>query len=600
MTVSDYADEIESNLTDEDDVSRDEIEDDVSELVNQYQVPPDEAINTVTRRYQPDDFTPGVQRSGEDTLKDLGDITEADEWVSVKVNVIQEWEPFDDSPVTQVGLIGDATGSMKYVTFSDNLPQLEEGKSYHIQSAVTDVEDEDDYDVDDIDLKLVDTDNVTTTIEEIDDVEDTKTFTVPIVSVKEDGSGLVKRCSEDDCNKRLKDGGCRDHGTPDDGGESDFAIKAVSDDGVTEPKTLYFGRDAAEEATGMTFGEAEDIFQTSYSNERVVSEIRDRLEGNYVTVSASGSPYGWYVDDVDVYEGEEVTEDDARDLAEHYRSVLDDPEIPEGSAPVTSDGPRRQNAVRVLAAEYQQVDEQFSVSDDDRAPNFALLPTGGRASRVMVSGTATEVGDNEDDTYTSLSVVDQSSHSEAVEEAKVSAGTGDWDAALRNQIRDIETPEFVTVVGGTNVFDFEDEEDGSRVRGANIDPEVIAEVGTGQRDKWTVETLHRTLERIEAFLAAEEGDLADVDRAKNHYGDDISDLIAVVRDTIEHIVPADVAPDLDLPDAPDIDAAVESDDTGSSDATADGSEGTDSDVDADEPSDDKDPEQLGQEIAETS
>ena len=88
MTVSDYADEIESNLTDEDDVSRDEIEDDVSELVNQYQVPPDEAINTVTRRYQPDDFTPGVQRSGEDTLKDLGDITEADEWVSVKVNVI--------------------------------------------------------------------------------------------------------------------------------------------------------------------------------------------------------------------------------------------------------------------------------------------------------------------------------------------------------------------------------------------------------------------------------------------------------------------------------------------------------------------------------
>jgi hypothetical protein len=187
-----------------------------------------------------------------------------------------------------------------------------------------------------------------------------------------------------------------------------------------------------------------------------------------------------------------------------------------------------------------------------------------------------------------------------VEEAKVSAGTGDWDAALRNQIRDIETPEFVTVVGGTNVFDFEDEEDGSRVRGANIDPEVIAEVGTGQRDKWTVETLHRTLERIEAFLAAEEGDLADVDRAKNHYGDDISDLIAVVRDTIEHIAPADVAPDLDLPDAPDIDAAVESDDTGSSDATADGSEGTDSDVDADEPSDDKDPEQLGQEIAETS
>ncbi len=59
-------------------------------------------------------------------------------WISLKAKVVQLWES-DKSSISQVGLLGDETGIIKFVAFSKSeLPLIEEGKSYHFSKLVTD------------------------------------------------------------------------------------------------------------------------------------------------------------------------------------------------------------------------------------------------------------------------------------------------------------------------------------------------------------------------------------------------------------------------------------------------------------------------------
>ncbi len=67
----------------------------------------------------------------------ISEIKEDGKWVSLRVKVIQLWDSTSDK-ITQSGLIGDETGVIKFTIWrtSGALP-LEEGKSYEIKSAVT-------------------------------------------------------------------------------------------------------------------------------------------------------------------------------------------------------------------------------------------------------------------------------------------------------------------------------------------------------------------------------------------------------------------------------------------------------------------------------
>ena len=117
------------------------------------------------------------------------------------VKVVDLWEPRSDA-VAQVGLLGDESGTIKFTKWSkSDLPTLEEGAVYDLRNVVTD-EYEGRFSV-----KL----NRTTTIEELDEEievgDDDLTIEGALVDIQS-GSGLIKRCPEDDCTRVLQNGRC--------------------------------------------------------------------------------------------------------------------------------------------------------------------------------------------------------------------------------------------------------------------------------------------------------------------------------------------------------------------------------------------------------
>ncbi|WP_135534899.1 RPA family protein [Halostella pelagica] len=156
-----------------------------------------------------------------------------------------------------------------------------------------------------------------------------------------------------------------------------------------------------------------------------------------------------------------------------------------------SDAPTREVARRTFASEFNDASYTFKESDDERAPNYALLPTGERANRVFVVGTVTEKEDvGEDSEYWRGRVVDPTGT------FFMYAGQYQPDAA--SVLRDLEPPEYVAVVGKPRTYETDDGTVNVSVR-----PESISIVDAATRDRWVVETADRTLDRLERFEAGE-------------------------------------------------------------------------------------------------
>ena len=149
--------------------------------------------------------------------------------------------------------------------------------------------------------------------------------------------------------------------------------------------------------------------------------------------------------------------------------------------------PTRKVARRAFAREFNDASYTFKESDDERAPNYLLLPTGQRANRVFVVGTLTEKEDvGEDSEYWRGRVVDPTGT------FFVYAGQYQPDAA--SMLRDLEPPEYVAIVGKPGTYETDDGTVNVSVR-----PESITVVDAPTRDRWVVETAERTLDRIERF-----------------------------------------------------------------------------------------------------
>ncbi|WP_257298062.1 RPA family protein [Haloarchaeobius sp. FL176] len=152
-----------------------------------------------------------------------------------------------------------------------------------------------------------------------------------------------------------------------------------------------------------------------------------------------------------------------------------------------SQAPTREVAKRVFAREFNDATYTFKESDEERAPNFALLPTGDRANRVFVVGTLTETEDIGDDSeYWRGRVVDPT--------GTFFIYAGQYQPEAAAFLRDTEPPAYVSVVGKPRTFETDD---GSI--NVSLRPESITAVDEGTRDRWVVETADRTLDRIEAF-----------------------------------------------------------------------------------------------------
>ncbi|WP_276257567.1 replication factor A [Haloglomus litoreum] len=281
-----HAEEVHDQFSDQLDITVEDVQERLETLVNEYKVPADEARRSVVSTYLDE---AGMERDqlggggGGNASLLVNEIDQDEQWVDLRVTVADLWEPRSDA-VAQVGLLGDESGTIKFVAFeTSDLPLLEEGQSYALGNVVTD-EYEGNYSV-----KL----NRTTSITELDETvevgDDSTEVEGALVDIQ-DGSGLVKRCPEADCTRVLQNGRCNEHGEVD--GEYDLRIKGVLDDGdeVTE---VIFDEEATTDLTGIGLDEAIDMAKDALDTEVVVEEMREGVLGRYYRVR--GPTFGRYV-----------------------------------------------------------------------------------------------------------------------------------------------------------------------------------------------------------------------------------------------------------------------------------------------------------------
>ncbi len=165
--------------------------------------------------------------------------------------------------------------------------------------------------------------------------------------------------------------------------------------------------------------------------------------------------------------------------------------------------PTRKVARRVFAREFNDATYTFKESDDDRAPLYALLPTGESANRIFVVGTLTETEDvGQDSEYWQGRIVGPNG-------GTFFTYAGQYQPDAASMLRELEPPEYVALVGKPRTYETDDGDINVSVR-----PESITAVDETVRNRWVVETAERTLERIEAF---ENGSSEYIQMAKSEY-----------------------------------------------------------------------------------
>jgi hypothetical protein len=153
----------------------------------------------------------------------------------------------------------------------------------------------------------------------------------------------------------------------------------------------------------------------------------------------------------------------------------------------SNDAPTREVARRVFAAEFNDATHTFKESDDERAPAYQLLPTGGKANRVFFVGTLTEKEDiGEDNEYWRGRIVDPS--------GTFFVYAGQYQPEAASALRELEPPAYVAVVGKPRTYETDDGSVNVSVR-----PESITVVDAATRDRWVVEAAEQTVDRVAAF-----------------------------------------------------------------------------------------------------
>jgi RPA family protein len=154
---------------------------------------------------------------------------------------------------------------------------------------------------------------------------------------------------------------------------------------------------------------------------------------------------------------------------------------------------RREVAWRIFAAEYDDSSLEHSDSDEERAPNYVVTPTGARINRLFVVGVLTEIEQVGDDVLRAR-IVDPTGG------FVVYAGQYQPDALAFLERAD--PPMFVAVTGKARTFQPED----SDLVYTSIRPESINAVDAETRDRWVVQTAEQTLSRIRTFAGALDSD----------------------------------------------------------------------------------------------
>jgi RPA family protein len=181
----------------------------------------------------------------------------------------------------------------------------------------------------------------------------------------------------------------------------------------------------------------------------------------------------------------------------------------------------RQVAKRAFAAELNDATHIFKESDQERAPNFALLPSGETANRYFLVGTVTEVNDvGKDSEYWQARIVDPTGT------VFVYAGQYQPDAAAF--LSGLEPPAYVAITAKPSTYETDD---GSV--NVSLRPETITRVDEATRNQWVRETIDRTAARLDGFEnGGEDGNGPNpyVSMSREQYGDNLS--LDVYRDAL--------------------------------------------------------------------
>jgi len=221
----------------------------------------------------------------------IDEINQSGQWINLRAKVTQLWESEHES-IDQVGLVGDETGTIKFVKWAkSDLQPLEEGKSYSFENLIADEFEER------FSVKF----NKSSSINELDeDIEvgySTTEFTGAMVHIQ-DGSGLIRRCPM--CNRALMKGTCMEHGNVE--GAYDLRIKAVLDNGTVVQEALL-NREITESISEITLDEAKEMAVDALDQSVVLDEMKKRLLGRYYTMSGSILDRYMLVENVQLLEG---------------------------------------------------------------------------------------------------------------------------------------------------------------------------------------------------------------------------------------------------------------------------------------------------------
>ena len=221
----------------------------------------------------------------------------------------------------------------------------------------------------------------------------------------------------------------------------------------------------------------------------------------------------------------------------------------------------REVAYRLFAAEFDDCSLSYAESDDERAPNYVVTPTGLRVNRLFAVGVLTETEAVNDETLRGR-IVDPT--------GAFVTYAGQYQPGAQAFLDRTTPPAFVAITGKARTFE---PEDSDRVF-TSVRPESLSEVEASTRDRWVVSAAESTLRRIAICVAALESPLsgealgraladagiddslaAGIPRAIEHYGTTTAyldalrqlavDALEVVADEREEVRSFDVAPDVD-------------------------------------------------------
>lgn len=281
INLEEEASKIEDQMPSSIAVDHEEIQEKLKNLTEEYQVPINEARRAVKKELADDAGIDNVQSGNQ--IASLGEIDSPDQWLDITAKVVELWESQSDS-IAQNGTLADETGQIQFTKWEkSNLQSLSKRKVYKFENVVSDEYEER------LSLNINSATEITELDEDIEVRDSSIGFTGAMVDVR-NGSGLIKRCTEEDCTRVLQNGRCSEHGDVD--GEFDLRIKAILDNGK-DVEEVIFDKEATESLTGITLDEAKQMAKDALDTTVVGDQIGEEITGRYYRVS--GPAVGRYI-----------------------------------------------------------------------------------------------------------------------------------------------------------------------------------------------------------------------------------------------------------------------------------------------------------------